>query len=83
MILCENAAFVFLVKAQLARMHKSLFNKSYLGKCWELMAMFHLLKIRTSFCLFRNDKCNLLLALSIYLRYLSSYDFEEHRSGLC
>ena len=45
--------------------------------------MFHLLKIRTSIGLFRNDKFKVTLALSIYLRYLSSYDFEEHRSGLC
>ena len=26
---------------------------------------------------------NLRLAVSIYLRYLPSYDFDEHQSGLC
>ena len=36
MILCENAVFVFFVKAQVARkrviLHKSFFHKSCLGK---------------------------------------------------
>ena len=58
MILCENAVFVFSMKAQVARkrviLHKSFFHKSCLGKCLELMAMFNLLKIRMS-----NDECNL------------------------
>ena len=74
MILCENAVFVFFVKEQVARkrviLHKSVFffYKSCLGKCWELMAMFHLLNIRTSVGLFRNDKCKLTFGL----KYIST-----------
>ena len=89
MILCENAVSVFFVKAQVARkrviLHKSFFflQKSCLGKCWELMAMFYLLNFITNIGLLRNGKCKLTFGLSIYLRYLSSYDFEEHRSGIC
>ena len=64
--------FVFFVKAQVARkrviLHKSFFHKSCLGKCWELMAMFHLLKIRRSIGLFRNDKC----ILTFGLKYIST-----------
>ena len=64
--------FVFFVKAKVARktviLHKSFFNKSCLDKCWELMALFHLLKIRTSIGLFRNDKCKLTFGL----KYIST-----------
>ena len=78
MILCENAVFVFFVKGQVARkrviLRMSFFHKSCLGKCWELMAMFHLLKIRTSIGLFRNDKCKLTFGLiKVYTRiYVTS-----------
>ena len=72
MILCENAIFVFFVKAQVVRkrviLHKSFFNKSCLGKSWELMAMCYLLKIRMGIVFFRNDKCKLTLGL----KYIST-----------
>ena len=63
------------VKAQVARkrviLHKSFFHKSCLDKCWELMAMFHLLKLRTSIGLFRYDKCKLTFGLKyIYVTSL-------------
>ena len=71
MILCENAVFVIFVKAQIVRelsCISSFFHKSWLGKCWELMAMFHLLKIRTSIGLFRIDK----FKLTFGLKYIST-----------
>ena len=75
--MCENAVFVFFVKAQVARKRvillKSFFHKSCFGKCWKLMAMFHLLNIRTSIGLFRNDKCKLAFGLK-YISTLPLYD---------
>ena len=39
------------------------FHELRLGKCWELMAMFHLLKIRTSIDIFRTEKCKVTFGL--------------------
>ena len=76
MVLCENAVFVFFVKAQVARkiviLYKSFFHKSCLGKCWELFAMIHLLKITTSNGLFSIDKCKLTFGLK-YISTLPLY----------
>ena len=48
--------------------YDSFFYELGLGKCWELMAMFYLLKVRTSIDIFSTESVKLLLALSIYSR---------------
>ena len=42
-----------------------------LGKCWELMAKFHLLKIRTSIDILNTEKCKVTFGLKyiIYKQY--------------
>ena len=44
------------------------FHELCLGKCWELMAMFHLLKIRTSIDIFRTEKCKVTFGLKYSLK---------------
>ena len=66
-MMLENADVVFLMKAQVTRkrviLHKSFFMNYAWGKCWKLMAMFHLLKIRTSIDIFKNEKCKVTFGL--------------------
>ena len=68
----ENADFVFLMKAQVTRkriiLHKSFFHELCLGNCWELMAMFHLLKNRTSINIFSNEKCKVTFGLKYIIQ---------------
>ena len=62
-MLLENADFVFLIKAQVIYITRkrviftSRFHEVCVEKCWKLMSMFHLLKIRTSIDLFKNERC--------------------------
>ena len=64
--MCENADFVFLMKAQVTRkrviLHKS-FYELCVEKCWKLMEMFHLLKIRASIDLLKNEMCKVTFGL--------------------
>ena len=48
--------FVFLMKVQVTR-KRVIFHELCLGKCWELMAKFHLLKIGMSIDIFSIKKC--------------------------
>ena len=59
--LWANTDFVILMKVQVTRkrviLHKSFFYELCVEKCRKLMAMFHLLKTRTSIDIFKNEKC--------------------------
>ena len=39
------------------------YHKLCVEKCWKLMAMVHLLKIRTSIDIFKNEKCKVTFGL--------------------
>ena len=39
------------------------FHEFCVEKCWKLMPMFHLLKIRTSIDIFKNEKCKVTFGL--------------------
>ena len=47
------------------------FHELYVEKCWKLMAMFHLLKIRTSIDIFKNEKCKITFGLEYSSRLFS------------
>ena len=59
-MLWENAVFGFFMKTKIARkrviLHMSIFYELCLGKCWELMVVFHLLKSRKGIDMFRTEK---------------------------
>ena len=44
------------------------FHELCVEKCWKLMAMFHLLKIRTSIDIFKNEKCKVTFGLEYTLK---------------
>ena len=70
MILCENSVLCFSKSTGNKKrviLHKSFFHKSCLGKCWELMEMFHLLKLERVLVYSEMTSVYLLLASSIYL----------------
>ena len=39
------------------------YSRIMLGQCWELIAVVHLLKIRTSIDIFGTEKCNVTFGL--------------------
>ena len=46
------------------------FHELCVDKCWKLMAMFHLLKIRTSIDIFKNEKGKVTFGLGYILKCL-------------
>ena len=60
LILCFNEITGNPKESYLAQV---VFHELCLEKCWKLMAMFHLLKIRTSIDIFKNEKCKVTFGL--------------------
>ena len=64
LIFCEKMLFCVLIKAQVTCI--SHFYELCQGKCWKLNQIFNLLTIRTSIDIFGTEKCQVILALSIF-----------------
>ena len=78
-MLLENADFVFFNEStgnpKESYLALVVIHELCVEKCWKLMAMFHLLKIRTSIDMFKNEKCKVTFGLEYMFAVLHFFLF--------